>query len=44
MVAAKLCQKEHKVTAEGTELADGNMPAVQDSYKYLRVPQAKGNH
>ncbi|TDH12783.1 hypothetical protein EPR50_G00051580 [Perca flavescens] len=32
------------VTTEGVELPGGNIADVQDSYKYLGIPQANGNH
>ena len=32
------------ITTEGTELLEGNIADVQDSYKYLAIPQSDGNH
>ncbi len=32
------------VRTEGAELPDGSTGDVQDSYKYLGIPQANGNH
>lgn len=32
------------ITAEGVELPEGNLAEVWNSYKYLGIPQANGNH
>ena len=32
------------ITTEGGELPEGNITEFQNSYKYLGVPQANGNH
>ena len=32
------------IRTEGVELPEGNIVDVQDSYKYLEIPQANGNH
>ena len=32
------------ITTEEVELLEGNIADVQDSYKYLGIPQANGNH
>ncbi|TWW57466.1 Transforming growth factor beta receptor type 3 [Takifugu flavidus] len=32
------------IATDGVELPEGNITDVQDSYKYLGIPQANGNH
>ncbi|KAF7662686.1 hypothetical protein LDENG_00229650 [Lucifuga dentata] len=32
------------VSTEGVELPEGRIIDIQDSYKYLGIPQANGNH
>ncbi|TWW76598.1 hypothetical protein D4764_13G0012600 [Takifugu flavidus] len=32
------------ITTDGVELPEGNITDVQDSYEYLGIPQANGNH
>ncbi|TWW77705.1 hypothetical protein D4764_12G0010950 [Takifugu flavidus] len=32
------------IATNGVELPEGNITGVQDSYKYLGIPQANGNH
>ncbi|TWW78234.1 hypothetical protein D4764_11G0003550 [Takifugu flavidus] len=32
------------ITTDGVELPEGNIADLQDSYKYLGIPQANGNH
>ncbi|KAF7665682.1 hypothetical protein LDENG_00133170 [Lucifuga dentata] len=32
------------IRTEGVELPEGNMADIQDSYKYLGIPRADGNH
>ncbi|KAF7644151.1 hypothetical protein LDENG_00226810 [Lucifuga dentata] len=36
------CQKEGRT--EGVELPEGRIADIQDSYKYLGIPQANGSH
>ena len=32
------------ITIQGVELPDGNLANVEDSFKYLWIPQANGNY
>ncbi len=32
------------IRTEGVDLPEGNIGDIQDSYKYLGIPQANGNH
>ena len=32
------------ITADGVELPEGSIADIQDSYEYLGIPQANGNH
>ncbi|XP_076610522.1 uncharacterized protein LOC143335176 [Chaetodon auriga] len=39
-----VCRRGKIITTEGVELPEGNIADVQDSYKYLGIPQTNGNH
>ncbi|TWW67382.1 hypothetical protein D4764_02G0004230 [Takifugu flavidus] len=39
-----ICRRGKVIATDGVELPEGDITDVQDSYKYLGIPQANGNH